>query len=400
MATGMDPSVYDVKEKVMDDLEKQFNKKLNNFTADAKTKMRSFSREAAIQVFELTLVFLTQAFPDLSRLESASDNIQDETMKLREDFEKLERTLSQKLKDAQQSFSEKLEDTQNSLSKTIDLNKAKESHTHEIRGLGKLQKLLCDKTKISQTMGATAPSTTLASASAVATPPGPPESLSHRSTFSVRSSSDAHIPNIYDMKLLPGGLVVFADGKNKCVKLYDWQGCHIHNRALDSFPLFMTVIDLSSGSGWDLCVTLWEKSEIALLGVTPKGVKIKTPIKTSRKYRAIAAVSTRTLAVGYLSGAGIDLIDLSGNILYKLSSVLDPLSMVTTEDQCLLMSLCNNSIAKLKMEDHSTIFSCKVKQVEHPKGVAYSMGGYFFVSDGHKRTLHLIDQDADLKKGI
>ncbi|KAK3735303.1 hypothetical protein RRG08_000986, partial [Elysia crispata] len=198
MATGMNPSVYDVKEKVMDDLENKFHQKLNTFTADAKTKMRSFSREAAIQVFELTLVFLTQVFPDLSSLESASDNIQDETMKLREDFEKLERTLSQKLKDAQQSFSEKLEDAQNSLSKTIDaqqsfsekledaqnslsktidaqqtlseklehgveetasyfqkkvetdlkkLNKAKESHTHQILGLRKLQKLFCDKTK-------------------------------------------------------------------------------------------------------------------------------------------------------------------------------------------------------------------------------------------------------------
>ncbi|KAK3784100.1 hypothetical protein RRG08_048473, partial [Elysia crispata] len=34
MAEGMNPDVYDVKEKVMDDLEKQFNEKLNNFTAD------------------------------------------------------------------------------------------------------------------------------------------------------------------------------------------------------------------------------------------------------------------------------------------------------------------------------------------------------------------------------
>ncbi|KAK3738662.1 hypothetical protein RRG08_047311 [Elysia crispata] len=142
MATGMNPGVYDVKEKVMDDLENQFHKKLNNFTADAKTKMRSFSREAAIQVFELTLVFLTQAFPDLSRVEETASYFQ---KKVETDLKKL--------------------------------NKAKESHTHQILGLRKLQKLFCDKTKISQTMGATAPSTTLASASAVATPPGPPESL-------------------------------------------------------------------------------------------------------------------------------------------------------------------------------------------------------------------------------
>ena len=58
------------------------------------------------------------------------------------------------------------------------------------------------------------------------------------------------------------------------ISLCLFQGYNIHKQALDSFPLFMTVIDLSSGSGWEMCVTLWEKSEIALLGVTPKGVKI------------------------------------------------------------------------------------------------------------------------------
>ena len=45
----------------------------------------------------------------------------------------------------------------------------------------------------------------------------------HRSTFSVRSSSDADIPYIWDMELLPGDLVVLADSRNKCVKLYDSQ---------------------------------------------------------------------------------------------------------------------------------------------------------------------------------
>ena len=46
---------------------------------------------------------------------------------------------------------------------------------------------------------------------------------------------------------------------------------------------------------------------------------LQTPIKTSKKYWAIAAVTTRNLAVGYTTGPGIDLIDLSGNILYKMS---------------------------------------------------------------------------------
>ena len=46
---------------------------------------------------------------------------------------------------------------------------------------------------------------------------------------------------------------------------------------------------------------------------------LQTPIKTSKRYFAIAAVTAQNLAVGYSIGAGIDLIDLSGNILYKMS---------------------------------------------------------------------------------
>ena len=52
--------------------------------------------------------------------ESASDVIKDGTMELRKDFDKLERTLSQKMKEAQQSFAEKLEDAQQTLSEKFD----------------------------------------------------------------------------------------------------------------------------------------------------------------------------------------------------------------------------------------------------------------------------------------
>ena len=52
----------------------------------------------------------------ISVLESASDIMQDGILKLREDFRKPERTLSQKLTEAQQSFSEELEEVQQSFS--------------------------------------------------------------------------------------------------------------------------------------------------------------------------------------------------------------------------------------------------------------------------------------------
>ncbi|KAK3724964.1 hypothetical protein RRG08_005395 [Elysia crispata] len=146
-----------------------------------------------------------------------------------------------------------------------------------------------------------------------------------------------------DMKLLPGGLVTLAVNNNDCIKLYDWQ----------------------------------------------------TSIKTSKQYKAIAAVTTQTLAVSYRSGAGIDLIDLSGGILYQLSSKLYPLSMVSRADGFLFMSiLSDDSIAKVKLEGGSTIFRHKVEQIEYPTGVAYNMDKSFIVADRDKRTLHLISPDG------
>ena len=49
---------------------------------------------------------------------------------------------------------------------------------------------------------------------------------------------------------------------------------------------------------------------------------LQTSMKTSKKYWAIAAVTTQTLAIGYWPDAGIDLIDLSGRILRQLSEAL------------------------------------------------------------------------------
>ncbi|KAK3725300.1 hypothetical protein RRG08_036694, partial [Elysia crispata] len=400
MAASMTEAVLSAKDKFIEELEDQFHDKLRSFTSDVKMKMRSVSKEAANQVFEFALLFLTQAFPDLGGFESASDVIKDGTMELRKDFDKLERTLSQKLKEAQQSFAEKLEDSQQSFSEKLEdakqtfskkvedaqqtlsekfdaqqtfcekleydqqsffekledaqqnlsqkfsevqekassfqhkvendldeLSKANESKTHQILGLRKLQNLLREKTKTSQTTAVTTPSTTKASASAAATPCGPPKSLSQRSTFSARTRNDTNVPHISDTKLLPGGLVVLSDYNNHCAKLYDNQGRHIHTQALDSSPCSMTVMDIGSPASWDLCVTLPLINKISLMEVRSNGVNIKTSIKTSKEYTAIAAVTTQTLAVGSFLPAGMDLIDLSGRILRLLNSTLSPWSM-------------------------------------------------------------------------
>ncbi|RUS70474.1 hypothetical protein EGW08_021765, partial [Elysia chlorotica] len=78
-------------------------------------------------------------------------------------------------------------------------------------------------------------------------------------------------------------------------------------------------------------------------------------IKTDKACWAIAAASPQTLAVGYWC-PGIDLMDLSGRILRRLSSTLHPRSMVMSTDGYLLITTVNNQIAKLKILCDSTIF--------------------------------------------
>ena len=46
---------------------------------------------------------------------------------------------------------------------------------------------------------------------------------------------------------------------------------------------------------------------------------LQRDILTSKKYRAIAAVDSKHLAVGYYGSPGIDLIDLSGRVLRNIS---------------------------------------------------------------------------------
>ncbi|KAK3781919.1 hypothetical protein RRG08_064174 [Elysia crispata] len=124
-------------------------------------------------------------------------------------------------------------------------------------------------------------------------------------------------------------------------------------------------------------------------------------MKTSKQYLAIAAVTTQTLAVGLWSGAGIDLIDLSGRILRQLSSTLSPFYMVTTADGYLIMSIkTDNSIAKLKLEDKSTFFHHKAQQIENPKGVEFLMDGSSIVVDRGKHSLHLISPDGAWVKNL
>ncbi|GFS23890.1 hypothetical protein ElyMa_001651300, partial [Elysia marginata] len=154
------------------------------------------------------------------------------------------------------------------LSETTELNSQK------ILGLRKLWKL---KPRTSQvTTATTSSASSLASASATATSSGGPlQSLSQRSSFSVKAVSDAYVPSICDLKLLPGGLVLVADCINSCVKLFNTQGRFIDSQTLAGHPLRITVLNPTSTCDWDVAVTLRGKHQIALLKVTQQRVNFK-----------------------------------------------------------------------------------------------------------------------------
>ncbi|GFR70915.1 hypothetical protein ElyMa_003799000 [Elysia marginata] len=201
----------------------------------------------------------------------------------------------------------------------FELNETTALNSQKILGLRKLWKL---KPRTSQvTTATTSSASSLASASATATSPGPIQSLSQRLKISGKAVSDVYVPSICDLKLLPGGLVLVTDLNNSCVKLFNTQGHFIDFQTLDGQPLRITILNPTSTCDWDVAVSLRKKCQIALIKVTQQRISFKTSITTSKPCGAIAAVDQGTLAVGYLSGYGIDLIDRSVHKVQDLGCI-------------------------------------------------------------------------------
>ncbi|KAK3757015.1 hypothetical protein RRG08_061628 [Elysia crispata] len=100
-------------------------------------------------------------------------------------------------------------------------------------------------------------------------------------------------------------------------------GDHLYSLKLSSFPRRLALIDSGLGNIWKVGVTLPMEWRIAILEVTPDSVTQMTSIQTYGDCWAITAVDTGTLAVGYDGVPGIDLIDMTGRFLRRLSKSLD-----------------------------------------------------------------------------
>ncbi|GFO37547.1 hypothetical protein PoB_006405200 [Plakobranchus ocellatus] len=85
---------------------------------------------------------------------------------------------------------------------------------------------------------------------------------------------------------------------------------------------------------------------------------LQRTLQTSRAYIAVAAVNNHTLAVGCVyAAAGIDLIDLGGQVLRQICSSVWPNRMDITEDGGLLCSTIDNKIARVKVDTGTIVFN-------------------------------------------
>ncbi|KAK3748129.1 hypothetical protein RRG08_030562 [Elysia crispata] len=347
MAARMNKSVFITKQKWLQDLKNDYIIKLENFLKDVETSMQSQSKEGANENFETAVDFLTQPFPDVLNMRA---NPVDDVLMLKQEISKV----SKKLHTVNTKFESFRAQTAIRLNK---INTGLDNTNEHLKSLKKLQKIFRSKietvpgvvsrttsntamTATSPSPGATpkvtvptlapavlaSPEVTPTAAATQSTPypgatsaSGPPRSLSERRYFSVKSPGEHSTPDIQDVLLLSNKLLLLADSNNKSVKLYTEQGDHLHSLKLSSGPYRLALIDSGRGNTWKVAVTLLSDWRIGILEVTPDSVTQLTSIQTPGQCWAITAVDTATLAVGYSGHPGIDLIDMTGRDLRRLS---------------------------------------------------------------------------------
>ncbi|GFR65010.1 hypothetical protein ElyMa_003645700 [Elysia marginata] len=221
-----------------------------------KTTLRTAPRDVAIECFEVALLFLTQAFPNVSVTETSSSFEKHEDKMFKENFKRQ----SQRMNDVEEKL-EELED----VSTTI-----KDKQTKTQNKVKLLSGKLCDRRKklqddLSEKLNDVQENIQKKIES----------DLSKRSSFSVKAVSDVRAPGILDLKLLPGGLVLVVDYSNSCVKLFNTQGRFIDSQTLDENPWRIAVLNPTSTCDWDVAVTLLDKCQIALLKVTQQRISCK-----------------------------------------------------------------------------------------------------------------------------
>ncbi|GFO09014.1 hypothetical protein PoB_003551900 [Plakobranchus ocellatus] len=376
------------KEDYLDWMHEKFCASSKAYVSAVKTALRAHTRENAFEIFERAIDVLSQDFPDPTCIDgqtqgeeggdgnecnSLKDRIAQVERKLQEaqnERSTLESELQSVRQEAQnnRSFLEssmkknvwrlntKLEtlatDTKDSLKELTEVSK---ENSANIQGLRKLQILMKQRKQASAAAAAAAvtPPPTAASASLLSRRL---KDVRQTNRFTAKVRTDQSTPLIWNVQLLPDRRFLLTDCRNMCVKLFDTQGQHLHTLECRSQPCCLAVLDNSS-IRHTVAITLPDRPGIDLLEVAGDHVKVQRTLQTSAQYGPVTAVSKQILAVGYLRGPGIDLIDLGGQVLRQICSSLAPCYIDVTEDGHLVCSTEDNTIARVKVDTGTAVFN-------------------------------------------
>ncbi|GFO09605.1 hypothetical protein PoB_003611000 [Plakobranchus ocellatus] len=244
------------------------------------------------------------------------------------------------------------------------------------------------------------------------------KALRHRKQFSAVVDGDKDTPVITDAKLLSDELLVVADARHWCLKLFDTHGKYNCSRTCSSAPYrlarIVTSWDFSDVYIHTMALTRPNSNSIDLFEVTRYEIKLKATLEMQASYEAIATVDQHTLAVGYgsLSQTGIDLINLNGQVLYQISPFIEPFYMdcadgldlmcsTPDDEKVLIVNVLTGRILTDNRCDISTASIMRaLPQLMKPSGVTNSSCGSLLIADGMNRTLHLAFARADWAKTI
>ncbi|GFO22990.1 tripartite motif-containing protein 45 [Plakobranchus ocellatus] len=371
----------------LDTLREQFVRKVDNYVSDVKIAINSETPESIEKIVHPAKKFLLQDVPD-STSQAGDGQSSDDEMNFQ--GETKARCLHKKLEMLRKKLQALDLETKDSI---IDLREGSMENSIVIKGLIKLHNLVRQR---NQAAAAFTSSPTSTSASAESRPL---KDIRQSTDFSVKVSEDKHKTNIWDVQLLPRERLLLADLENNCIKLFDTQGQHLNTLKCWSYPRCLAVLHSSATSDC-LAVTLPNCPGIHIVQVEDKKMRMTKHIRTTKKYRAVAAVTKHFLAVGYSSGLGIDLINMDGEVLRTICSSVDPYYMDITKDGDLVCSTNNLKIARVKVATGEVVFNTSVPEIQKLHGVAIASDGSILVTDLSNKTLHQVSSKGVWRKQL
>ncbi|GFO33010.1 hypothetical protein PoB_005951500 [Plakobranchus ocellatus] len=417
-------------EQLLDALTDNFVESTNTYVSVVKAAIRGENHDTAVEIFQSAVVFLSQDLPDPTCQRSDSHtrhkaNFTDEVKSLKDKIHALEKQIEENRLEVQKNCSSleikvdtsaasmrnkvlhlhsKLDHLKHNVqvldSKTReslkDLSEVSKENGNALKGLQKLQYLL--KQKIQAAAATVTPPLTAASAAAIARPL---KDVRQRENFSAAMNADQYIPNIVDAKLLAGGKLVLADSSNICIKLFNIQGKHLCSLKSKSNPCRLAVLDSSGTSNIHTVAFIMPYSQcIDILEVENENMTIKRTLQMPRMYDKVAAVNKQALAVGYLSGSGIDLLDMEEQDLRQICSSIDPLYMDVTQDGDLVCATVNHKIARVQVDSGLVAFDKPVPQINRLSALTIASDGSLLVIDYSSKTLHLVSSEGTWTKQL